>query len=215
MKKIGIFLTFTISLLLCTISFGQEQAAAPAYRDGECWQFKAREWDFITRSSAALDGIYEVCYLSGTLKMFQLEGTRRQELEVNAGYRRALLSMLAIAQDPVVESQYYEYLKFPIAVGANWRRSYSFKAPGSRFIASPRVAETRVVTREEVKTQAGSFLAFRVERDETGEGGVRQAYVYYYSPETRSIVKYFFDASVGTGSAKREIELIKAPAPAR
>jgi hypothetical protein len=56
MKKIGTFATIAILLLLCTVSFGQEQAPAPVYQDGECWQFNARGWDFITRSSGALDG---------------------------------------------------------------------------------------------------------------------------------------------------------------
>ena len=78
-----------------------------------------------------------------------------------------------------------------------------------------RTADTSVAKIEEVSTPAGKFLAFKMERLDVGGTASRWAFVYYYSPETRSIVKYFMDQSVGTGSAKREIELIKAPTPAR
>ena len=64
---------------------------------------------------------------------------------------------------------------------------------------------------EQVTTQAGTFRAFKLESDD--RAGPRDYFTttYWYSPETRSIVKSVFDGSAGgqqTG-LQRSIELIK------
>jgi hypothetical protein len=64
---------------------------------------------------------------------------------------------------------------------------------------------------EQVTTAVGTFRAFKLESDD--RAGPRDYYTttYWYSPETRSIVKYQFDATAGGQEAglKRDIELIK------
>jgi len=52
MKKISMFAMLMFSLLLWTRSFGQEQAPAPVYKDGDCWQFRAKEGGFVYTSSS-------------------------------------------------------------------------------------------------------------------------------------------------------------------
>lgn len=74
MKKIGIFATFTIFLLLCTISFGQGQVPAPVFQDGDFWQFKVVEKGFLGYSSEAGDAAYELAYSQGDVMLSRLIG---------------------------------------------------------------------------------------------------------------------------------------------
>ena len=84
--------------------------------------------------------------------------------------------------------------------------------PASRGANRPRWRDPRVIGKEEVNTPAGSFQAFKIEKEErwalrTGGSG-RTMSVYFYSPATKSVVKSYFEQR-GPGSGKREIELIK------
>jgi hypothetical protein len=96
----------------------------------------------------------------------------------------------------------WQYLDFPLFVGKRWKteyRAFTIMANHARFRVA---AETWVSGIEQVSTNAGNFQAFRIQREslESGSGGLGAGigvgitrdvnYTYFYSPGTRSIVKY-------------------------
>jgi hypothetical protein len=69
----------------------------------------------------------------------------------------------------------------------------------------------KVATQESVTAEAGIFNAFKLVKEDR-RYAYRWVTTYYFSPQTRSVVKMLFDTTVdlrkGMG-ATREIELIK------
>lgn len=201
MKKIGIFATFTISLLLCTISFAQVQAPAQS-QEGDFWQFKIREFDYITSRSQTLNGVYEIQNLDGKLKIFHLKSDKKEEVQSSV-----ILALVGRSKNPG-----YQDLKFPLSVGQKWNFRYETTIIGTREY-SIRLVEVHVAGTEQVTTPAGTFLSYKLVKDDSGGYPCRWVTTYFYSPETKSIIKSFWDSGVGArcreGGGKREIELVK------
>lgn len=105
----------------------------------------------------------------------------------------------------------YQYLRFPLVVGQKWTREYRTRAPGPSYGLYARRAEHRVVGVEQIATDAGAFRAFKIESELVTSYGGRGVYIYYYSPETKSVVKFTVTDTDprGSSSATREVELIK------
>ncbi len=200
MKKIGTYPTFIISLLLCTISFAQEQAPAPVHHDGDFWQFKVTEKGFAGYSSEAGDGTYELVYSQGDVKISRLIGDGKKELDRKPSF--PIQSLVGLSKER-------EDLRFPLMVGQKWDYQYKFTPRGAK--SENRVStEISVKSSEDVTTSAGTFRSFRLHKDEswpTKSGArARQVTTYFYSPQTRSIVKSSMESDDG---AKREVELLK------
>ena len=107
-----------------------------------------------------------------------------------------------------------QFLQFPLFVGKTW---WMNRADGTvRWRVTMDVAGF-----EDVATAAGNFRSFIIKRREagvrsggdSGRGEGRSAghlyYTYYYSPQTQSIVKYYFTNGIGGRGGTREIELVK------
>ena len=91
--------------------------------------------------------------------------------------------------------------------GKKWDLDYTAVIAGR---STPIKSKAEVTKLEDVTTPAGSFRAFKIERLDTGAGKLRWDRVYYYSPQTGSIVKYH----LGTASGhEHDIELVKFGAP--
>jgi hypothetical protein len=101
-------------------------------------------------------------------------------------------------------------LNFPLTVGKQWDRHYKIPYYGSRKEISRKITyEVKGI--EQVTTTAGTFKAFKLESDDRASPRDYWVSTYWYSPETKSIVKSQFDSTSGgqeTG-LKRDIELIK------
>lgn len=207
MKKIGILLTFTISLLICTISFGQEQAPAPVIKDGTFWQFRATRENWYQSTSTALAGDYEVLYQNSQLKVFKLDGASREEITgVGAD---ELKRMISLGQDQ------RKYFDLPLFEGK--KRSASYTESGSPSARTNVTYEVKGI--EDVSTPGGNFRTFRI------EGGARTSvtgnnysfmvdrkYLQFYNTDVQSIVKFHFETKSASGADSpsiREIELIK------
>jgi hypothetical protein len=188
------YVTIAILVLSAFSVTAQEQAEAPTYKDGETWQFKVVEKGMAIQTAAAVERNFTVSFSSG--------GVTARSRFLDA--RR----MLAIEDDR-------QYLQFPLFVGKSWWVIY----PGS---GSDQIRGTTSVTRlEDVTTVAGTFRTFVIERRDKGfrRGGDagrgdsrvagRWSYTYYYSPQTRSIVRYYLTTGIGGRGDSREIELIK------
>jgi hypothetical protein len=202
MKKILLSLTVGILLAVAFEAFAQEQAEAPTYKDGDFWQFRVKEWDFIGYASDALSGDYEVVYSQGKLSVFHLDGD--QKIPVDRGVDE-LKRMVGAWKAKTIF-----YLQFPLFVGKQWRDDYEVTLRGSNKKIW-RIAESRVTEIENVTTQAGIFRAFRIEREARGQSGVAglSRFTMFYSSETKSVLKYSYDAGVNTTGGKRTIDLIK------
>jgi len=198
MRKI-LFLAVIVVSALSTQSrvFSQEEAAKPAYKNGETWLFTVKEGGSTGSTSNPLNGTYELSIVDSKLKIATLNGSQKEELDPRPA---SLVNLLTFGSN----------LNFPLTVGKQWDRHYKIPYYGSRKEISRKITyEVKGI--EQVTTAAGTFRAFKLESDD--RAGPRDYWVttYWYSPETKSIVKSQFDSTAGgqeTG-LKRDIELIK------
>ena len=183
--------------------FAQDQAPAPSFKEGDTWQFNFARKGGITSSTELNDGLYELTFINGQVKSFSIDGNQKNEiLSLPDSPSQGLLAQLG-------KSEGRENLKFPLAVGQKWTYQYQTKAPGARR-ASTISAEVNVVGVEQVTTAAGSFKAYKLVRTQSAGGQSNiNTITYFYSPETRSIVKSSSLSEGRNPSTAVEIELIK------
>lgn len=199
MKEIAFRCAMASILLLTAFSvFGQERAEAPTYKDGEFWQFRVAERDFIGQTSAALDGEYELAYVAGQLKIFKLGSDQKIDVDAAGIPQQTIILEWMFSRGSYQGGQ---SLKFPLSIGQKWSYDYMASARGGRK-ETLRSAEVRAVGIEDVSVPAGTFRSFKLVREATAD----QLFTYYYSPQVKAIVKALH--TFGSGG-KREIELIK------
>ena len=97
-------------------------------------------------------------------------------------------------------------LNFPLTSGNSW--SYRYQGTSARGRTMWRDAEVKVIgpTLQAVKTRAGLFKAVEIQRVEAWGAAVRKT-TYFYSPDTKSVVKLVSDNL--TLKQRYEMELIK------
>jgi hypothetical protein len=176
-------------------AFSQE-TAKPGYKNGEAWLFTVKEGGSAGSTSRSLNGTYELSIVDGKLKVASVTGSQKEDLEPRPG---PLLNMLTFGPN----------LDFPLTAGKQWSRDYKGTYVGSNKPIARKITY-EVKGMEEVSTAAGTFRAFKLESDDRSSRDYFTT-TYWYSPETRSIVKSVFDGSSGgqhTG-LQRQIELIK------
>jgi hypothetical protein len=179
-----------------------EEVPPPIYKDGDYWQFRLGKKPV------------EVEVKDGKLKFFDPKPDRKREIpEENVS---ALKIMVAVEKDD------REFLKFPLFVGKEWNSEYQQVAKGND-ITHAISARSNVTGIEDLVTPAGTLRAFKIVRNETfspqgpnspqsfglkAKKGrtVRRSHTYFYSPESRSLVKYSFEGPAGQ---EMEIELLK------
>ncbi len=202
MKKLSLSLPMLAIFLLAAFNAFSQEAPVPVFQEGDFWQFKAVEKQVGGLSTSnPFDGTYEVFYSQGNSKTFRMTNNGR-EPATNRVARGLLLAL--VGQNPVVQD-----LKFPFSVGQKWEYKFEFTMIGARkpFLQTVEISVTGV---EQVATSAGTFSAFRLEKEETSRNGLHPwVGTFYYSPDTKSVVKYFFDSSTNGAGTIREIELIK------
>jgi hypothetical protein len=185
-----------------TTVWAQEQAPAPSFKDGDTWQFNITAKGQRTSSSERFTGIYELVFSQGQLKVY--EG--KTELNIKSeGAGSELLNLIGInAEQPS--------LKFPLSVGQKWNYEYVNRPIGAREDIKYSV-EVTVTGIEQVTTPAGSFKAYKLVRNEQRRVAGRQVrwitttITYFYSPDTRSVVKSTTVSDDAPGTT--DTELIK------
>jgi hypothetical protein len=107
-------------------------------------------------------------------------------------------------------------LKFPLSAGQKWNYALVTRSASFRRRVQRRRAEVNVAGIEQVTTPAGSFKAYKLIRSESwfrtnlfkgSSERIDTTTTYFYSPETRSIVKSFSVYFNNPGTV--ETELIK------
>jgi len=138
--------------------------------------------------------------------VYEVIGDRKTEFEIKPdGPGEGLLTVVG-------QSEQRPHLKFPLSVGQKWAYEYKTR-PVTAKQDQNRSVEVSVTGMEQVTTPAGSFKVYKLVRTESWTRPSRQGgwnsntVTYFYSPETRSIVKRssVSDSSPGTV----ELELIK------
>jgi hypothetical protein len=183
-----------------------DAAVAPVFKPGERWTFHAEEkLPLGSYKSNLLNGDYELAIgLGGRMRAFLVA----QERRVLVAQPRNLHHMLPTAQ---AIRQSRQYFNFPLAVGKSWTAKGNSKSAAE--------AEIKIAGRETVTTTAGSFRAWRLERRVSkSKKYTKQDFteIYYYSAETRSVVKYHYQRdryeSIGTPAVTTvDVELIRLP----
>jgi hypothetical protein len=186
------------------IVLAQEQAPAPVHKEGDTWQFNfSRKGQIASSTDQLNEGVYELSVLQGDVKLYESNGGQRSEIPIRPG----LLRLIGKSD----ENRRPE-LKFPLSVGQKWTYEYQVRPPNSRR-DQRRLVEVSVAGIEQMTTPAGTFKAYKLIRGESwsstglsGSGGSNTT-TYFYSPETRSIVKSSTVNDNNPGTL--EFELIK------
>jgi len=85
-------------LLFCStaVVIAQEQAPAPTHKEGDTWQFSISRKGGAVSSTELNDGTYELVFTQGNVKLFEVSGNQKTEIEAKAdgGPTQALLSLV-------------------------------------------------------------------------------------------------------------------------
>jgi hypothetical protein len=160
---------------------GGEQSQAPNYSEASSWKYRVvhRTYSGVWKSNL-LNGEVEIVVRNGEPKVFHANSGKAVEVFPDPNPLAVLLPTEAVAREQP------QYFNFPLWVGKDWHGSefWYHKWRGTR---------SWVTGMENVVTPAGAFSAYRIEREIRIFIGVRNFYrteVYFYSPQTRSIIKY-------------------------
>lgn len=213
MKKVLILGSVVLTFLMaCVVEQAQQPrvrvsrdqpAEAPAYDKGDSWVYRVKRHSVTWRSDDAIGkgGDFEIIPWGRFSKIFSVEGDKKAEVK-RPSHLYGLLPTGRVQEDP---SKYFD---FPLFVGKKWQNMF---LNGRRWDT----AVNEVTGFEPVATPAGTFPAFKIERivvDTRTDGDVwYYRFNYFYSPETRSVVKYnyMFETLVCGTYETTEIELLK------
>ena len=190
-----------------------EQAEAPVYKGTGSWTYRVNNKLYSgSRSDLLADGDYEITFQDGKRRIFQLEGGKRSDAS-DPGPLNLMLPTKGIIESDT------QYFQFPLMAGKKWTAKY-YSKPASRWIT----AENNVTGSETVTTPAGTFPAFKIERQVSiaqgtvyrGTTHTQWTYTYFYSPQTRSVLRYHYQSESAMGGGGNltpvqttDIELIK------
>lgn len=198
MKHFAFSLVVIASLVASLDVFAQERSEAPTFNNGDFWQFRVVEQGEYMKTERELNGVYEIVYTNGQFNAFKLESNKRIELNSDAGVLLGLVGQTAL-----------QHIQFPLFEGKTWTTDYVFR-PRRREVDRNIRAVTKVTDFADVTVSAATFKAFKLERDARFKSVDHWNFVYYWSPQTKSVVKYEMNVLKGEAAGdKREIELIK------
>jgi hypothetical protein len=198
---------FSLSLSVATVA-AQEQAPAPSLKDGDTWQFNFTNKGQVVTSSAYIVGIFELVFSQGQLKVYEVNGNQKTEMDIKSeGPGSGMPSLVGIINEQ------RPTLKFPLSVGQKWTYEYvSWSVP---YRANLKYSvEVTVTGMEQVTTPAGSFKAYKLVRNQQWQSPFQGAKwftattAYFYSPDTGSVVKSTLTTDAAA-QLTQAIELIK------
>jgi len=209
MNKVILSVGFAVAFFWSTIVvLAQEQAPAPTFKEGDTWQFNISRKGQIGSSTDQNEGMYELSVAQGAVKLYEINGSQKNEIPIQPdGPSQGLLRLVG-------KSDQRTDLKFPLSVGQKWTYQYDTR-PAGLPRDQRRSVEINVAGIEQMTTTAGAFKAYKLIKSESwsttgrggGTGGGINTTTYFYSPETRSIVKSSNVNDKNPGTV--ETELIK------
>lgn len=188
-------------------------AQAPMYKSGDSWIYRAVDKVYGgATTSNLLNGVFDITVQDRGLQVLRQNGTAW----LQATNFEPLTEAVPVTEIMRNEEQFFQ---FPLTVGKKWETKFYSKELGDWVSAENSVAGIDTVT-----TRAGSFPAFRIERRIShllvdsrisDHNKYYLTYVYFYSPRTRTVVKYHYQLehqiNMGDLSLERtlDIELVK------
>jgi hypothetical protein len=205
-KQIPLFVFAAVISWSTAILFAQEQAPAPSLKEGDTWQFNISRKGQSVSSTDRNEGIYELSVTQGAVKLYAIDGGQRSEIPIQPDGPTQVLLRLVGKSDQRAD------LKFPLSVGQKWTYQYETNLSGLPR-ARRRNVEVTVAGIEQVTTPAGNFRAYKLVRSEswsmTSPGGFSGrnsvTTTYFYSPETKSIVKSSLVGNDNPGTVETEL----------
>ena len=179
----------------------RERCELPVWETGDYWIYELEGGEEFGRQVVAvLNELYVTGSGSGKGRQY---GIDRETLEIKGviGSKDGKLVSSLDSGSP--------FYRFPLFVGKKWDRM--IKGETQRHWEWNYLMSYRVVSFEEVKVQAGTFKAFKIEQrqSELTHGGEVVDY-YWFSPEVKNIIKYQFGTSHGGWVIKsQDYELTK------
>jgi hypothetical protein len=193
--RLALILTIILAPLLADAAeqktVGIEQADAPSYQIGDSWTYRIVDHVYGGSTSAQLNGDYKIQLLKEGPKFVELS-TGDELAFANAGVLTVMQPTKPIREAPG------SFFRFPLVVAKAWKDDFYSKAFG-RWI-KPEVVVSGIET---VVTPAGNLAAFRLERrlflapsscQFCDKKKFSISWVYFYSPQTKSVVKYRYQA---------------------
>lgn len=171
-----------VILFLTGVVFAAE---APTYNEGEQWLFRVK-------GAGQADGEYQVTYKDGKFDSNDMQ------------FLTSALFVTVYLADP--QKKWFE---FPLVAGKKWSFRYQHRG-ATTGRTDWRNSEVEVVgpVPQSVKTPAGEFKVIEVRRTDFF-GRARFDLTYFYSPETKSVVKLVADTDSPAGKTHAEMELTK------
>jgi len=161
-KHTSFIIASTLFFSTVTMAFGQDQVPAPSFAEGDFWQFKVNDKAGNGKDVPGIipNGTYIMHASKGRFQVSQLVNDQEIIFE-----RPGILNFLmARRQNPDTQARQTETsqeLKFPLFVGKQWQYAFELNIPAQ---TRHRRVDIRVVGRESIKTSAGSFEAFKIEK---------------------------------------------------
>lgn len=199
MNKMLLSSIFAVLFVARLEGFAQERAEAPVLSNGDFWQYRIVEIGEYMKTERELNGIYELVYSDGRFRTFKLEGRQKKELTSETS---VLLGMVG-------QTENLKQIQFPLYKGNTWSTVYTFR-PRRRDVDRLVNAVTKVTDFGDITIGFGTFPAFKIEREVRFRKIDHWTHVYYWSPQTKSVIKYHMEVLKGAAAgSKREIELVK------
>jgi hypothetical protein len=196
MKTVLLFLIIGVLLILAFKVFAQE-AQAPVYKEGECWVFRSVSKNFQGYVSGVLaipgNGDHKICFLEGGF--FETDGGTRARIPTDSVWNNILYMRETL------------HLKFPFIVGQKRTNEFETRIRGTNR-RQRGTAESSIIGIEQITSPAGTYQAFKIETNHWCGGKSCGKWIYFYSPETKSVVKFNYQATLGS-TATWEIDIIQ------
>jgi hypothetical protein len=160
---------------------GAQVVEAPDFdKSGGTWRYRVLHNMFGGGYRSDMDqGEYEIQIVKGQYRRMQLLDGKKTPPK-----QKGTWLYPALPTTRILESQ-EQHFKFPLWVGKKWN--------GWQLLVRWRDTQSTLTGIETVTTPAGTFEAYRIERVMVAFAGIYNYYdteIYYYSPETRSVIKY-------------------------
>jgi hypothetical protein len=201
MKNVLVFLVAGALLIPAFKVFGQE-AQAPIYKEEECWVFSSVSKNFQGYVSGVLampvNGDHKICFMEG--EFVEVDGGAKTQISTGSVWNNILYLRENL------------HLKFPLIVGQKRSEDFEARIRGTNR-RERRTSENSVLSIEDITSSAGAYQTFKIETNHWCGGKSCGRYIYFYSPQTKSVVKYNYQATLGS-TATWEVDLVQfSPVP--
>jgi hypothetical protein len=196
MKNVLLFLVAGVLLVTASKVFGQE-AQAPVYQEGECWLFRSvsKNYQGYVSGDLALpvNGDHKICFRER--KFVEVDGGTKSQISTGSLWNNILYM------------RENRYLKFPLIVGQKRTVEFETRIRGTNR-RERRTSESSILGIEHITSSAGAYQTFKIETNDWCGGKSCGRWIYFYSPQTKSVVKYNYEATLGS-TATWEVDLIQ------